>query len=85
VILARGETITSQHLKLGATAEQAIADLKQKLQANECLADVLADVERLMLARAMERTGDNRHHAARLLGLDLASLDDRLEAHGVGR
>lgn len=84
VIVARGGIITSQHLNLEAAAELAIVDINQKLQANQTLAEIVADVERLALNRALERTNNNRYHAARLLGIDIATLEKKLDEHGLG-
>ena len=84
IIVARGGTITSQHLNLEAASELAIVDVNQKLQANESLPDVLREVERLMLTRALDRTAGNRYHAARLLGIEIALLEQKLEEHALG-
>jgi two-component system response regulator AtoC len=83
VIVARGGIVTSQHLTLDAASELAIIDINQKLQANQSLPDVLAEAERLMLERALERTGGNHFHAAKLLGIDIAHLEKRLDDHGL--
>jgi len=34
-----------------------------------------------MIGRALDRTEGNRYHAAKLLGIDIALLDKRLEEH----
>jgi two-component system response regulator AtoC len=81
VIVARGGIITSQHLNLEAAAEAAIVDLNHKLQSGQSLPEVVAEVERLMIGRAMDRAEGNRYHAAKLLGIDIASLEKRLEEH----
>jgi two-component system response regulator AtoC len=83
VIVARGGIITSQHLNLEAAAELAIVDINQKLQANQSLTDVVAEVERIMLSRALERTDGNRYHAAKMLGIDIALLEKKLDEHGL--
>ena len=84
VIVARGGIITSHHLNLEAAAELAIVDVNQKLQANQSLPEVLAEVERLMVSRALERTSGNRYHAAKMLGIDIASFEKKLDEHGLG-
>ncbi|MBA2450984.1 MAG: sigma-54-dependent Fis family transcriptional regulator [Chloroflexi bacterium] len=86
VIMARGGVITSQHLALDETEELSFIDLNQKLQYGEPLPEVLAEVERKMISRAIDRTSGNRHAAARLLGIDIASLEEKLSEHrGDGR
>jgi DNA-binding NtrC family response regulator len=82
--MARGGIITSQHLALDDADELSFLDLNQKLQRGESLPDVLAEVERKMLSRALDRTGGNRHAAARLLGIDIATLERGLIDHGLG-
>jgi two-component system, NtrC family, response regulator AtoC len=83
VIVARSGIVTSQHLNLEAAAELAIVDINQKLQNSQSLPEVVAEVERLMLSRALERTGGNRYHAAKMLGIDIAVLEKKLDDHGV--
>jgi transcriptional regulator with PAS, ATPase and Fis domain len=84
VIVARGGIVTSHHLNLEAAGEVAIVDINQKLQASQSLPDVVREVERLMLSRALERTNGNRFHAAKLLGIDIALLERKLEEHSLG-
>jgi two-component system response regulator AtoC len=84
VIMARGGVITSQHLSLDDTEELSFLDLNQKLQLGESLPEVLAEVERKMLTKALDRTNENRHAAARLLGIDIATLEQKLSEHRVG-
>jgi two-component system response regulator AtoC len=83
VIVARGGIITSHHINLEAASELAIVDVNQKLQASQSLPEVLAEVERLMLNRSLERTAGNRYHAAKMLGIDIALLEKKLDEHGL--
>jgi len=83
VIMARGGVITSPHLSLDDTEELSFIDVNQKLLRGESLPDVLADVERKMVSRALDRTSGNRHAAAKMLGIDIASLERRLAEHGI--
>jgi len=84
VIMARGGIITSQHLALDETEELSFIDLNQRLQQGESLPEVLAEVERKMLTRALDRTNSNKHAAARLLGIDIATLEKGLAEHRLG-
>jgi two-component system response regulator AtoC len=84
VIVARGGIITSQHLNLESGTDLSIIDLNQKLQLGESLHEVVSEVERKLLSGAMERTSGNRYAAAKLLGIDIALLDRKLEEQGVG-
>jgi len=83
VVMARGEVITGQHLALEGGPEPSFIDVNQKLQLGEPLPQVMAELERKMLARALERTQGNHHAAAQLLGIDVGMLDSKLEAHGL--
>jgi two-component system, NtrC family, response regulator AtoC len=83
VIMARGGVITSQHLALDKTEELSFIDLNQRLQQGQSLPEVTAEVERKMISRAMERNNNNRHAAARMLGIDIATLERGLVEHGL--
>jgi two-component system, NtrC family, response regulator AtoC len=83
VVMARGEVITGQHLSLEGGPEPSFIDVNQKLQLGESLPQVLAELERKMLSRALERTQGNHHAAAQLLGIDVGMLDAKLESHGL--
>ena len=86
VVLARGGVITSEHLQLDPVQETAaIVDLNHELDQGRALDAVLEEVERRMLALALERSSGNRHHAARLLGMELAMLERKLAEHGLSR
>jgi two-component system response regulator AtoC len=47
------------------------------------LKDARATVERKMIIRALEETGGNRTHAARLLGISHPSLLTKIKAYGI--
>jgi two-component system, NtrC family, response regulator AtoC len=83
VIMARGGVITSQNLALDDTEELSFIDLNQRLQQGQSLPEVTAEVERKMISRAMERNNNNRHAAARMLGIDIATLERGLVEHGL--
>jgi two-component system response regulator AtoC len=83
VIMARGGVITSPHLSLDDTEELSFLDINQKLQRGEPLPEVVAEVERKMISRALDRTSGNRHAAAKMLGIDIASLERKLAEHGI--
>ncbi|MFN0073840.1 MAG: sigma-54-dependent transcriptional regulator [Chloroflexota bacterium] len=83
VVMARGEVITGQHLALDAGPEPSFIDVNQKLQVGESLPQVMAELERKMLSRALERTQGNHHAAAQLLGIDVSTFNAKLEQHGI--
>ena len=83
VIMARGGVITSQHLALDEAEGLSFVDINQKLQQGETLPEVVAEVERKMISRAVDRSNGNRHAAARLLGMDIATLDRKLAEYRI--
>jgi two-component system response regulator AtoC len=84
VIMARGGIITSQHLALDETEELSFVDINQRLQQGQSMPEVLAEVERKLLSKAIDRTKGNRHAAAKMLGIDIATLERGLMEHRLG-
>jgi len=83
VVLARGGVITADHLAMEVDREIAIIDLNQQLTAGTVLPDLLVKVEERYIQRAMIRSDGNRHAAAKLLGIDIATLEKKLADHGL--
>jgi len=82
VVLARGGVITAEHLAMEVDREIAIIDLNQRLTDGTTLTDLLAAVESRYMQRALLRSDGNRHAAAKLLGIDIATLEKKLAEHG---
>jgi two-component system response regulator AtoC len=82
VVLARGGVITAENLAMEVDREIAIIDLNQQLTNGTNLADLLAATEARYMQRALLRSDGNRHAAAKLLGIDIASLEKKLAEHG---
>ena len=83
VVLARGGVITADHLAMEIDREIAIIDLNQQLSDGKTLSDVLASIESRYIQRALLRSDGNRHAAAKLLGIDIATLEKKLAEHGL--
>ena len=83
VVLARGGVITADHLAMEVDREIAIIDLNQQLTDGRTLTDVIASTESRYIQRALLRSDGNRHAAAKLLGIDIASLEKKLAEHGL--
>jgi len=83
VVLAQGGVITADHLAMDVDREIAIIDLNQQLTNGSTLSEVVAATELRYMQRALLRSDGNRHAAARLLGMDIASLDRKLAEHGL--
>jgi two-component system, NtrC family, response regulator AtoC len=83
VVLARGGVITADHLAMEVDREIAIIDLNQQLTNGKTLSDVMASTEARYIQRALLRSDGNRHAAAKLLGIDIATLEKKLADHGL--
>jgi DNA-binding NtrC family response regulator len=83
VVLARGGIITAENLAMEVDREIAIIDLNQQLTHGKTLSDVVASIEKRYMQRALLRSDGNRHAAAKLLGLDIATLEKKLGEHGL--
>ncbi len=83
VVLARGGVITAEHLAMEIDREVAIIDLNQQLTHGTSLPDLLVKAEGRYLQRALARSDGNRHAAAKLLGIDIATLEKKLAEHGL--
>ena len=83
VVLARGGVITADHLAMEVDREIAIIDLNQQLTNGKTLSDVVASTEARYIQRALLRSDGNRHGAAKLLGIDIATLEKKLAEHGL--
>ncbi len=83
VVLARGGVITAEHLAMEIDREVAIIDLNQQLTHGTSLPDLLVKAEGRYIQRALARSDGNRHAAAKLLGIDIATLEKKLSEHGL--
>ena len=83
VVMAQGGIITSQHLQLTPAKQRRFVDLDQKLQANQPLQEIMADVEKQILQQALLRCDGNRAAAAKMLGLSQRQLEERLMEHAI--
>ncbi len=83
VVLARGGVITAEHLAMEIDREVAIIDLNQQLTHGTSLPDLLVKAEGRYIQRALVRSDGNRHAAAKLLGIDIATLEKKLAEHGL--
>jgi two-component system, NtrC family, response regulator AtoC len=83
VVLARGGVITADHLAMEIDREVAIIDLNQQLTHGTSLPDLLVKAEARYIQRALVRSDANRHAAAKLLGIEIATLEKKLAEHGL--
>ena len=80
VILSEGGLIGIEHLPLtlSSTSYEAMASAPASPSPAS-----LPDTEREMILQALERSGDNKSKAARMLGLTRAQLHSRIEKYGI--
>ncbi|HVR09286.1 MAG TPA: sigma 54-interacting transcriptional regulator [Thermoanaerobaculia bacterium] len=81
LILCEGGLITGEHLPIAVAAGASGAAGAVELPPGGLALD---DLERDLVAKALERSRGNRTRAARLLGLTRAQLYTRLSRHGLG-
>jgi two-component system, NtrC family, response regulator AtoC len=86
VILARGEVIAAEQLRLSANIDPAVSDADLEVGVDR-LANTLPEgmrldeVERELLRKALEQTSWNVSQAARLLGVSRDTMRYRIEKH----
>jgi len=73
VLLAQGETVRAGDLALRAGGGSGAARLEEL---------TLEEVERVLIAKALERAGGNVTQAAKALGLSRSAMYRRLQQHG---
>ncbi|HEY7679581.1 MAG TPA: sigma-54 dependent transcriptional regulator, partial [Terriglobia bacterium] len=79
VILAKGEWIELSHLPpylRGIVDSQGSADAL-------AVAATAADVERELILKTLQQTGNNKTEAARRLGLDVKTIRNKLKSYGM--
>jgi transcriptional regulator with GAF, ATPase, and Fis domain len=83
VILSEGGLITSEHLPLSVASKAAPAMTPRETTITSKNLQTVSSAERELILRALERSGNNKSKAARLLGLTRAQLRSRIEKHGL--
>jgi two-component system response regulator AtoC len=84
VVLASGPVITPDDLDLARPgASRDSLDLGALVREGVPLKQVLADVERQMIAEALQQAGGNRSEAARVLGVYRRYLYQKMEEYGL--
>ncbi len=63
--------------------ENTIGELVDNILKNKNQSDVWSEVERILIKRALEKTGGNQVQAARLLGISRNTLRNRTEKYGL--
>ena len=80
VVLARGKWIEPSHLP--AYFLESPADPSEKVVVAP--GATIADVEKQMILKTLEATGNNKAEAARQLGLDVKTIRNKLKSYGLG-
>ncbi len=79
VILAKGEWIEPSHLPPYVVSPGADASQKLVLP----MGVTVAEAEKELIVRTLERTANNKAEAARLLGLDVKTIRNKLKSYGI--
>ena len=83
VVMSQGAVITREHLQVDPAREVGVINLDQKLQQGQDLGQIMAGIESYLVGHALERSRGNRHQAAKLLGVDVATFERKLAEHGL--
>jgi two-component system response regulator AtoC len=87
VILARGGVITTEHLsqvnRVSPRPGRLTVDLAALLEQRKGLGEVMEDIERRLLAEALQRASNRLDDAALVLGLSGAELAQRLKHYDL--
>jgi len=81
-ILAQGEPLEARHLRPTAGATSGIGTVGEDMDIPDAGID-LEVLEANLIRKALQKTGDNKTQAARLLGLTRRTLYSRMEKHGL--
>ena len=82
ILLCENDTITNEDLPPEMFSQTSASNLNQMFELPPDGAD-FEDVERSLIAQAMERTNNNITKSAKLLGLTFRTLQYRLEKYGI--
>jgi len=83
VVMSQGSVITREHLQVDPAREVGVINLDQKLQQGQDLGQIMVGIESYLVGHALERSRGNRHQAAKLLGVDLATFERKVAEHGL--
>jgi two-component system response regulator AtoC len=79
VVLSQGKVITSQLLSLEPGRTSSQIDLAERVRKGVPLADVMHDVEYMLLTEALRQCDGDRKEAAQRLGVSLATLQGKIK------
>jgi DNA-binding NtrC family response regulator len=83
VVMSQGSVIMRDHLQVDPAHEVGVINLDQKLQQGQDLAQIMARIESYLVSHSLERSRGNHHQAAKLLGLDVKTFEQKLAEHGL--
>ena len=81
VILAQRGWIDAVHLPPFLNDLEPVAAVGLRLPEGV----TVADAERMLILHTLERVGNNKTRAARVLGVDVKTIRNKLKAYGIGR
>ncbi len=83
VVLEKGETVTASSLPLSLRHEAEDADIVKLPEGGGTLTDVLEELERQLIVKALKDKGGSQTAAAAALGLKRSTLRYKLEKYGL--
>ncbi len=91
VILAKGDIIMPEDLQIttqreeGGTLEDILGKALDNVFLNRGGVKVMPEVERILIQKALDKTGGNQVQAAKLLGISRNTLRKRMERYGFSK
>ena len=82
VILCDGDTLKLEHFKIGENKQEEIISTGNKENTEPVTYDLEENIK-LLILKAMERTGNNKSKAAKLLNITWQALDRRAKKYGL--
>ncbi|MCK5783909.1 MAG: sigma-54-dependent Fis family transcriptional regulator [Desulfobacterales bacterium] len=82
VILCDGDTLKLEHFKIGKNKQEETINTSNK-ENTETVTYDLEENTKLLILKAMERTGNNKSKAAKLLNITWQALDRRAKKYGL--
>jgi DNA-binding NtrC family response regulator len=81
-ILAQGQPLLAKHFTVNAGGRGTPVEISADMAIPDSGIDLEA-LEASLIRRALEKTGNNKTHAAKLLGMTRRTLYSRMEKHGM--
>jgi len=79
VLMGSGERLLPEHLILDESGPQPPAEVQETVKLSAGV--TLRDMEKKLIFETLEKVNDNRTHAARMLGISIRTLRNKLKQY----